>query len=469
VTGCMDNTDLLSLRNIFKTLPELADTNKSLPVLSNIFFVTTHAAPHIPDGKLKDLCNTAANRIHRNFYIEKGKGILEERGNNCGQEITAETLKNRWYFFWSSTKERREPLFNDISELLNSQMPAIIKKNIYSVISDVKKNSVKSIENEISIAMDKLIKYTDLLRSYEKQLAPEEITRKLDEIEKLKIILIRLLTETKQNSIEKINKSIASETNVKHIEKIISSKFKDNKKEAEQYAYSHIIERMQTNIEDTFSKETKSLEKEMSQHLDCSSKSFNKIESSEIEVNTPFDIKGAFLGGGAGAGLAAGLGIYASTMGTLGGYAVAAQGVGILSSLGIGFGATAGTSGVMSGIAALGGPITITLLAAAAVAWLGFSLFGDSWEKRLAEEILVNIDKNNIEKTLVDNVSSQLTNFNQLIDYGCSNLKDCYIELLKKMEDELKNPSKSKQELGLHIDMLREDLSFFVEAPWVHA
>ncbi len=267
VTGCMDNTDLLSLRTVFKTLPEPAQNDKSLPALSNLFFVTSHAAPHISDHDLGDLRKTAANRIHTNFYIEEGEGVLEDRGIRYGKKITPETLEDRWYFFWSSTKERREPLFSDISELLNSKMPVIIEKNINSVTLDAKEHAEEHIKNTIVEAENKLIQYEELLQTYQSQLEPEEKEYKLSEIEGLRHDITVMAKQTTETVITSVKKSITKNINVGQVEKIIKARFK-NKNEAEKYAYSHIIERVQSNVESVFLKETVSLEQKISDNLE---------------------------------------------------------------------------------------------------------------------------------------------------------------------------------------------------------
>jgi len=467
VTGCMDSTDLISLRTVFKSLPEPAENTPSLPVLSNLFFVTSHAAPHIKTDNLDDLRKTVTNRIYTNFYIEDGKGVLEERATSCGKKITPETLEDRWYFFWSSTKERRDPLFSDISGLLTSSMPAIISSNINSVISDTKKHNEEYIKTAISTAENQLIKYEDLLKTYREQLKDEVKKKKLFEIETLHNDLSIMVKNSKQNVIAGVKKSITSDIDVKYIETILKEKYpsKKERKEAEKYAYSHIIERVQSNVESVFLKGTILLEQKINDNLEECSVSLNKVSESDVSIKTPFDTKGAFTGATASLGVAAGLGVYASTMGTLGGYAVAAQGVGLLSSLGIGFGATGGTAGVMSGIAFVGGPVVITLAIAAAVGFL-FSYFGDSWEKRLAEEIVKNINENNIYTTLIKSVTEQLDSLEKSVDSGCHNLKSEYLAHLELIQNELNNPSKTKKDLYSHIDKLRESLSFFADAPW---
>ena len=177
-------------------------------------------------------------------------------------------------------------------------------------------------------------------------------------------------------------------------------------------------------------------------------------------------MKGAFTGVSAGAGVAAALGVYASTFGALGGYAVAAQGVGLLSTLGLSFSATSGTAGIMTGISAIGGPVVLTAILAVGIA-LGIKrLFGDSWQRRLAKQITKTVEEKQVYQSITKNIDSEFQQIHDAVENGCTNLKEQYLIHVELMENELKNPAKTKEKLIKHIDFLRRDLSFFVEAPW---
>lgn len=467
VTGCMDSTDISSLRTVFKTLPAPEMKDKELPALSNLFFVTSHAAAHVATNDLEELRKTAAARIHKHFFIKTGEGVLEERSAEYGKDISPETLEKRWYFFWSSTKERRDPLLSGISEYLRTKMPSIIEGNIKEVINDVKISSTENISNFITEAENKLIQYEELLNSYRTNLKPPEMAKKLAEIEAIRSELLPMIKQSNDATNKLVSASIGKNLDIEYIEKIINEKYKD-KNEAKDYAYVHIIERIQLGIEKIFTAQTKSIENEISNNLEACTISLSKVET-EIKVDIPFDAKGAFTGLGAGAGLAMALGAYASSFGSLGGYIVAAKGVSILSSLGIGFGATAGTSGVMSGIAIIGGPVVLTAILATGLA-LGIKrLFGDSWQKRLAKQIVSTIEENNVGGVIAKNVNNEFDKLHSNVDKGCNNLKEGYLAHIKRMKDELENPAQSKDELLSHIDELRDYLSFFAAAPWALA
>ena len=96
----------------------------------------------------------------------------------------------------------------------------------------------------------------------------------------------------------------------------------------------------------------------------------------------PFDAQGAFAGGLAAAGtlgaLACGLRQW-----EFGGYILVAKFASVLSIAGLGI----GSSGLVSLVAAIGGPVTIAVGLAAVLAVGIWKWFGEDWQKRLAKQI----------------------------------------------------------------------------------
>ncbi|WP_197473193.1 hypothetical protein, partial [Oleiphilus sp. HI0123] len=306
--------------------------------------------------------------------------------------------------------------------------------------------------------------FENLITSYKEAIRPENVAAKTSKIENLRSSL--LTSKKKKTAALKMfsERLIARHKEVDYLEGIIKDKYKD-KNEAKEYAFPHIMERIQLHIEKQYMTEVGELEQEISENLDDFTSSFNRVDSSN-QVTIPFDSRGAFAGLGVGGGLMAGLSIYASTMGALGGYAVAAQGVGLLSSIGIGFSATGGSAGVMSGIAAIGGPVVLAGILGG-IAFLGAKrLFGDTWQKRLAKQIIKTMDENNTGKTVIDNVVSEFSKAEEAINTGSDNLKEHYIEHIKMMDEIIQSPADSKEKLDGQVMQFRESLDFFMEAPW---
>ncbi len=128
---------------------------------------------------------------------------------------------------------------------------------------------------------------------------------------------------------------------------MIEQRYKD-KKEAQKYASAYVLENIQAETQ----RFRGSLIDETSKLIETFLKDYNvKIgkfgDANMGEIYTPFDAKGAFLGGLAGLGTLGtlgALGAWASTLGNLGGYIIVAKGVSALSALGISF--AGGSAGV---------------------------------------------------------------------------------------------------------------------------
>lgn len=462
VTGCMDKTDIASLRTVFKSVPEPKNTD--LPPLNNIFFVVSQAAHYIRDIELDELKRTASTRIYNHFLVGDKEGLLHERSKEYEDSISPDTLLNRFYTFFAESVTRRRDLTDDLTNYLQSTMPQIIDGNVNKTLTEYKQKGNSYLSNKISQIESEIIQFDNVLKKYRELIRPENVATQTSEIETLRFIL--LTSKKKKTAALKLfsEQLIGRHSDVDNLEKIIKEKYKD-KNEAKEYAFPHIMERVQLYIEKKYISEMGELEREISDNLDSFSAGFNKIDRVD-DVSIPFDSKGAFVGLSVGGGLMAGLGIYASTMGALGGYAVAAQGVGLLSSLGIGFGATGGTAGVMSGIAAIGGPVVLAGILGGIVFLGAKRLFGDSWQKRLAKQIIKTMDEKGIGKKIVDNVVTEFNKAEDAINAGCNNLKEHYINHIKMMDKVVQNPAESKEDLDHQVKQLKESLDFFMKAPW---
>jgi hypothetical protein len=114
-----------------------------------------------------------------------------------------------------------------------------------------------------------------------------------------------------------------------------------------------------------------------------------------INASIPFNAKRVFVSGMAGLLTFGGLSLWASTLGNLAGYIIVAKGVSLLSTLGISLG---GTAAVMPFIAAIGGPITLFIVASILVASIFFGILSSGWQKNVAKNLVKEYDKANVLK-----------------------------------------------------------------------
>jgi len=104
-----------------------------------------------------------------------------------------------------------------------------------------------------------------------------------------------------------------------------------------------------------------------------------------VDASIPFNAKRIFVSGMAGLLTFGGLTLWASTLGNLAGYIIVAKGVSLLAALGISLG---GTAAVMPFVAAIGGPITLFIVAAIIVTGIFLGILSSGWQKRVARNIV---------------------------------------------------------------------------------
>lgn len=468
VTGCMDHTDMVSLRSVFKTLniPEAA--NDKLPPLGNLFIVTSQAARHISEKDLQSMIEKAARRVFSHFETPDGSGALEERGSKSGKGITETMLKARWYSFWSSTPERSDPLIGDLCHYLQSGIADTVKSSADGLVDRLKEEGSESLQSYLGAAECQIIKYEQLLEGSRLALEPVAIAKRFEEIEETRTELLAVVAEARNKALKESQEDMQSILEQPKLEALIKDKYKD-KKEAQAYAASLVTDRIQTAVEQAFKLHGTKVEASISERLEQCSAVMNKVELDKDSVSIPFDAKGYFTGGMIGAGMAAGLGIYASTMGALGGYAVVAQTVGILSSMGVGFAWSGGTAGIISGVATIGGPVVVTAVLAASVVLLGKRLFGDSWQRRLSKQLLKVFEEQQVTEKLLGGVGTTFDNLDSSVRDGCQGLKDGYHAYIAELQKLVENPVQSRADLAASVDQYRRDLAFFLKAPWSQA
>lgn len=181
---------------------------------------------------------------------------------------------------------------------------------------------------------------------------------------------------------------------------MITERYKD-KKEAQQYAATYVIETINQKISDLMLTQAKQLSNGIDSMLADYPSSINV--SGEQTGGLAFNSSAAFMGALSGLGTVGALSVWASVAAAgsnLGGYILIAEAIGWLSSLGISLGSSAT---VMSIVSALGGPVTIAITLGVLVAISVGSLLGDSWQLKLAKQIYKALEKERAQTQFTDN------------------------------------------------------------------
>ncbi|MGA3197782.1 MAG: helix-turn-helix domain-containing protein [Terriglobales bacterium] len=376
--GFLDASDFLHLGMLLRSLSAV---NK----YRNLFIVATHADPSISEEDLKKILKKGRTRLYKHLK----DSIFRE--HHLGEE----ELRSRFFTFWYENQQRREALESDLHALLATDLPPLLRDKIDAELKAIKSQSKGYFSDQIQ-AYQRTLAQIEAARQTFKELRaelPSHRKRVAQMREKFKVEV----ESCRNNSIAFVGKELTSLVEPAAIEEFIRKNF-HHKDEAKKDAIAKLLEDSQSQLESFLKTESDKLKPIIEDYLKQYDVSLSKVDVTEFGKfeSVPFDAHGAFLGGLAGIGTLGALGLWASTVGNLGGYILVAKLASVLSALGLGVGSTA----AVSFVAALGGPITLAVGLASLFALGIWALFGESWQSRLSKKISKILrDKKFIEKT----------------------------------------------------------------------
>ena len=166
----------------------------------------------------------------------------------------------------------------------------------------------------------------------------------------------------------------------------------DPKKAAGQEVGALVVSQLQNDLAKILERESKAFGRTVDSELDELTKSIDQIDlASGVQV-VPFDLRGAFVGAALSSAAVGALAIWASTLGNLGAYIIAAQAAGWLSAIGISL--PAGGATMTAAMAALGGPVGVAVAIIVIGVFVGL-MFRTDWQKRLARAVVKGFNKPN--------------------------------------------------------------------------
>lgn len=236
------------------------------------------------------------------------------------------------------------------------------------------------------------------------------------------------------------------------------------RKEAQEYIGQNLIDLAKDEVISTLND---GMSKHVGPKLDSFFDSYKEYALKDLSIGTfgsetiPFDFQGAVAGGLASAAVLGGLAIWASTFGSLGWYVLAAKGVSLLAALGISVG---GTAAGISAIAALGGPILWAVGLAVLAGILIWSLFGKSWQRRLAEKVCDVLNEKELRGSIIGDMNRFWNDTKDGVMHVVQHLENRIDEHIADMERLLQETQPEKLQ-GL-IDKCHDHKSFFEGLPW---
>lgn len=393
--GHINGQDMIRLGSLLRSLPTPENECNNFPTLGNLFIVATHADPSISDEQLKEIPDKAAKRLHNNL----GETVIKRRIELTNRAITEEDLQKRFFTFWSERSDRCQNLFNELTHILSEFLPQARMCRVEREIKAIKEDNTKKYESQIE-AYKKTFCDIDLQRTQLQALEENESARKQETQQKRNKVNQRI-NELKKDTSNSFRTYLEQLLNVDAVEQIIRNKYTDEK-EAKEYLAGYLVEQLQNEAENIIKTNSEKLRPEIEAFLDSYQEALLKLPNLDISIKIPFDAKGAFLGGLAGLGSFGALATWAAALGNLGGYILVAKFVSLLSALGIGFGFSGGTAGIMAFVATIGGPFVLGIGLAAALAFSVWSLFGESWQKRLAKQTVKYFEEQRVCEKFIE-------------------------------------------------------------------
>lgn len=386
----------------------LADPGGSLAAGRNLFVVMSHAAPsRIPDDDVTEVFASAAARYERSVGADLS--AIEGAASDARSREISAVLRSRMFGFYrgiGSAGSRGQDFLNDLTDLLGRTLPAIARDHATDIVADYQRKAIAQ--------LDHAERELDELDALAEDAAP-----KLEQLEEQVSASAAYVTEFgdkvgasvkkhRKATLNKLPETLTKELGKDLIEKLISDRYgdkamlersaKDRKKGAKKLAQEEMpglmAKRAFAAVERDLKIESEKFAEELQAAMDDLRAEFRKsnwVGKGEI----PIDFDGAFIGG-AMSGMAVGaLALWASTLGNLGAYIIAAQAAGWLTTLGISL--PAGGATLTAAMAAMGGPVGVAV-AIIAVGFLIGMQFKDGWQVRLAKNISAKLQETQVKE-----------------------------------------------------------------------
>lgn len=367
-------------------------TGTALSPLSNLFIVASQA--HTVDGgdveKLHEILDKGCERLYPQIPDEVWLNKSGEVGLPFA-EFGPEALRARFFTYAVERPDLRRDLEGALVETL-SNLPLLLEARAEQAIRQFK----STVKESLAAELHRVLGILEERKRAQADLAEQE--RRLPE-HKARVAAARQRVEEKVRQLnsrtqQEFRDWFATTITPERIKQIIQDR-NYSKKEAQEYLPGNVNDLIYGKVQTILKDGSEQLNDVITAYLETyktSTESLSKISFQGVEI--PFDFKGAFTAGLAGATVLGGLGLWAATLGNLGGYILVAKGVSLLSALGISI--SGGTAAAAAAVSLIGGPITIAIGLALSLAALLKWVLGESWESRLAKKMHEQLRENDI-------------------------------------------------------------------------
>lgn len=446
--GFLDQQDLVYLSALLRNLPTIEDKNNKI---CNLFIVATQAH-HVRNADERySILNTASARSYR---------YLDNWWQQTGTEILENDFRKRFFTFSADDVSLRSDFEQDIRDLISNIIPTLTLSRLDNHIQQAKEEAF-SINSTWIAGLETVLvdgeKAQNEIKAIEKNEENRLIKKSADE-KRINDLINHFANESKVF----ISRVFTERASVSAIEALIESRYHDNQKEAQQLAAPYLIESLQNGINDWIKVKSNELGDEIDNFLDGYRLSIDKDALKNSGWN--FNPRVAFISALSSLGTIGALAGWASIVAAgsnLGSYILIGKIVGWLSSIGISLG---GAGTVMSAVSAIGGPITLGIAAALLVGFGTYSLFGDSWQTKLAKKIHKELIENKVEEKFLTGVTKFWNDTKDSFKEAARITERDYLDELDRLRTLAF--SSEKETIEQELKLAKEIFNFFIGLPW---
>lgn len=453
-TGFLNQLDLMYLSALIRTLPCLGTIEGAVPAMRNLCIVATHAHHVNSSGELKMILDAAAIRSFNHL-----DNAVEDRSAQVNQPITQEDFRSRLFTFSADDAALRKEFEEDLKDLLVNVLRDVTRKQVNSHVVLAKLKATESCGQWIAglqMALDERETAQAEITEVKKE-EPNRLRKKAAHEQKINGLVTNFASESEAL----VTKTFEQRVTVSAIESMIRHRY-EGKKEAQQLAASHLIDTIQKSINDGVRVKANELGEAIDLMLDGYGPEINKASLNGDGIN--FNARVAFMSAMSGLGTIGALAAWASIAAAgsnLGAYILIARVVGWLSSIGVSIG-SAGT--VMAFVSSIGGPVTLGIAAAVAVALGIYSLFGDSWQTKLAKKIFEGLVKERAQEQMQKGIAKYWADTKTAFDTAIAKTEEAYQAKLHSLD--ILAFSTKRDEIEAELIFAKETRDFFAGMPW---
>jgi len=449
--GHLSGKDLARISSLLQQLPAPERENESFPTLGSFLIAATHADRNVSDKEVRRIKERSIRRLHQHLQ----DGVLPRYEKRAGRSVSEEDLKAQWFPFWAENEQRSQPLVNRVEEILGEKLPEIRVQENREKLRNLREEVLDRCDEGITLYRKIIDESTSQKRQVEKQ--KEETGALMEKLRQERGEVLELINTLQQENLSRVEEVFSRKFDEEEIENLIRKNFED-KSEAKDRAPALVVENLESAIEEEVDELNDELVERVNEYLDAV-KGFSPGIDGGDEIEIPFDARGAFAGGLAGAAAAGGLAAWASQLGALGGYAIVAQGVGALSALGISI--SGGAAAASAWVAAAGGPVTLGAAVAGVAGLAGWRLLTTDWEERLARKIVKHYKDEGLEEKFRNGTEKYWEDTQKAFESGAEAVEEEFEDHLDRLEE----ISENEEEARKYVEKFERARNFYAGMP----